>query len=48
MRDIIFVVGTQGWEKTVEEDSNNAIHRIFERFTVRLQGASANIEIIVP
>ena len=48
MRDIIFVVGTQGWEKAVEEESMNAIHRILEQFTVPLQGASANIEIVVP
>ena len=49
MRDIIFVLGTQGWEKAVEEDdSMDAINRIVERFTVPLQGASANIEVIVP
>ena len=49
MRDIIFVLGTQGWEKAVEEDdSMDTINRIVEQFTVPLQGASANIEVIVP
>ena len=38
MRDIIFVLGTQGWEKAVEEDdSMDAIHWIVKRFTVPLQ-----------
>ena len=47
MRDIIFVLGTQGWEKAVEEDdSMDAINRIVEQFTVPLQGASANIEAV--
>ena len=31
-----------------EDDSMDAINRIVERFTVSLQGASANIEVIVP
>lgn len=35
MRDIVFVLGTQGWEKAVEEnDSMEAIGRLVERFTV--------------
>ena len=37
MRDIVFVLGTQGWEKAVEEnDSMEAINRLVERFTVPL------------
>ena len=44
MRNIVFILGTQGWEKTVEEnDSMEAINRLVERFTVPLQAASANI-----
>ena len=45
MRDIVFMLGTQGWEKAVEEnDSMEAISRLVERFAVPLQAASANIE----
>ena len=47
MRDIIFVLGTQGWEKAGEEDYS-IFDWIVERFTVPLQGVSANIEVIVP
>ena len=45
MRDIIFVLGTQGGKEMW--NSMDAIHRIVELFTVPLQGASANIEVIV-
>ena len=48
MRDIIFMLGTQGWEKAVEEDKSvDAIGRLVKRFTVPLQSASANTEEIV-
>ena len=47
MRDIVFMLGTQGWEKAVEEnDSMEAISRLVERFAVPLQAASADIEEI--
>lgn len=48
MRDIIFMLGSQGWEKAIEEnDSIEAISRLVQRFTISLQGASANTEEIV-
>ena len=38
------MLATHGWEKAVEEkDSMEAISRLVERFTVPLQGVSANI-----
>ena len=48
MRDIIFMLGSQGWEKAIEKDNSmEAISRLVQRFTVPLQGASANTEEIV-
>ena len=43
MRDIVFMLGTQGWEKAIEENDSKAIGRLTERFTVPLQAASANV-----
>ena len=48
IRDIIFLLGTQGWEKVVEESlSMDAISRLVARFEIPLQGASVNTDEIV-
>ena len=44
MRDIVFVLGTQGWEKAVEEnDSMEAITRLTERFAIPLEATAAEV-----
>lgn len=48
MRDIIFVLGSQGWEKTIEEKASmDPISRLVTRFEIPLQGAPANTDEIV-
>ena len=47
MRDIIFALATQGWQKAVDENDNlEAIDRLVTRFTIPLQSAGAQIEEI--
>uniref|UniRef100_A0A1X7V1N3 HAT C-terminal dimerisation domain-containing protein n=1 Tax=Amphimedon queenslandica TaxID=400682 RepID=A0A1X7V1N3_AMPQE len=44
MRDIVFVLRTQGWEKAVEEnDSMEAITRLTERFAIPLEDTAADV-----
>ena len=43
MRDIIFVLSTNGWEKALEEEDRlEAVDRLVEKFTLPLEGAGAN------
>ena len=43
MRDIIFTLSTQGWEKALEEEDNlETVERLVEIFTIPLEGAVAN------
>ena len=48
IRDIIFMLGTLGWEKVVEESlSMDAISRLVARFEIPLLCASANTDEII-
>ena len=48
MRDIIFMLSTQGWEKALEEDNDMAaIDRLIQRFAIPLQGAAVDTEEVV-
>ena len=47
LRDVIFVLATQGWQKARdEEDPLEAVDRLVQQFTIPLQGAGAEIEEI--
>ena len=47
MRDIIIVLSSHGWEKLLEEENDLApIDRLVERFSIPLQGARADINLI--
>ena len=47
MRDIIFVLSYHGWEKLLEEENDlTAIDRLMERFSVTLQGAQVDVNVI--
>ena len=47
LRDIIFVLASQGWQKAVEEeDSLEAIDRLVEQFSIPLESAGADISAI--
>ena len=48
LRDIIFMLNTNGWEKALEEENDMAaIERLVARFAVPLQGARANTDEMV-
>ncbi len=48
MRDIIFVLGSQGWEKTIEENlSMDSVDRIVKKFSIPLRNASVDTDLIV-
>ena len=48
IRDILFMLASQGWEKAIEEnDTMEAIHRLVERFSIPLESALANTGEIV-
>ena len=45
LRDIIFVLATQGWEKALDEKNDlAAIDRLVDRFTVPLKAANIQVE----
>ncbi len=47
LRDVIFTLSTQGWQKAVDEgDKLEAIDRLSERFSTPLQAAGAQVEEI--
>ena len=47
MRDIIFMLSSHGWEKSIqEEDDFAAIDRLVIRFTLPLQAAQADTTVI--
>ena len=47
LRDIIFVLATQGWQKAVDEmDDLKAIDRLVDRFSIPLKGANTQVEEI--
>lgn len=47
LRDIIFVLATQGWQKAVDEKNDlKAIDRLVDRFTVPLKAADTQMEEI--
>ena len=47
MRDIVFLLSSQGWEKLVEEESDMApIDRLVERFAAPLEAAQADTDVI--
>ena len=47
LRDIIFVVGSQGWQNAVEEeDSLESVYRLLPQFSIPLQSAGADIGAI--
>ena len=47
LRDIIFILATQGWQKALDEkDPLEAIDHLVQKFTIPLQGAGADIQEI--
>ena len=47
MRDIVFLLSSQGWEKLVEEESDMApIDRLVERFAAPLEATQADTDVI--
>lgn len=47
MRDIIFMLSSHGWEKSIQEEDNfAAIDRLVIRFTLPLQAAQADTTVI--
>lgn len=47
LRDIIFVLATQGWQKALDEgDTLEPVNRLVEKFTIPLQMAGAQVEEI--
>ena len=46
LRDIIFVLATQGWQKAVDEnDSLESIDRLVQQFSIPLESAGADIHV---
>ena len=44
LRDIIFILATQGWQKALDENNPlEAVDRLVQQFTIPLQGAGADI-----
>ena len=44
LRDVIFVLATQGWQKALDEEGPlEAVDRLVQQFTIPLQGAGAEI-----
>lgn len=44
LRDIIFILATQGWQKALDENNSlEAVDRLVEKFAIPLEGAGADI-----
>ena len=44
LRDIIFVLASQGWQKAVEENSLDSVDRLVQHFCTLLEAAGAGVE----